>query len=98
MTTRLAREEVLRLENRLGASIREPTRVLWRLWFAHEYYSRCGLGVGEIEMGNVDEGLSGLADYLHARREEILSAWRKAIQKDPALTTSDSLPRADLYD
>jgi signal transduction histidine kinase len=51
-----------------------------------------------MKMGTVDEGLSGLADYLQARREYILSAWRKAIQKDPSLTTSDSLPRADLYD
>ncbi|MDP9087594.1 MAG: sensor histidine kinase [Pseudomonadota bacterium] len=49
-------------------------------------------------MGNVDEGLSGLADYLQARRADILSAWRTAIQRDPALTTSASLPRADLYD
>lgn len=49
-------------------------------------------------MANVDEGISGLADYLQTKRGDILSAWRKAIQKDPALTTSDSLPRADLYD
>ena len=49
-------------------------------------------------MANVDEGLTGLADHLQARRNDVLSAWRKAIQRDPALTTSDSLPRADLYD
>lgn len=49
-------------------------------------------------MGNVDEGLSGLANHLQARREDVLSAWRKAIRRDPALTTSDSLPRIDLYD
>jgi signal transduction histidine kinase len=51
-----------------------------------------------MKMGTIDEGLSGLADFLQARREYILSAWRKAIQKDPSLTTSDSLPRADLHD
>jgi hypothetical protein len=49
-------------------------------------------------MENVDDGLSALADYLRARREDILQAWRNAIKKDPALTTSDSLPRIDLYD
>jgi signal transduction histidine kinase len=56
------------------------------------------LGTGENMVGIFDEGLYGLADYLQARREHILSTWRKAINKDPALTTSDSLPRADLYD
>jgi signal transduction histidine kinase len=49
-------------------------------------------------MGHFDEGLSVLADHLHARRDGILQAWRNAIKKDPALTTSDSLPRIDLYD
>jgi signal transduction histidine kinase len=44
------------------------------------------------------DGLSGLADYLQARRDHILLAWRNVIRKDPALTSSDSLPRADIYD
>jgi signal transduction histidine kinase len=42
--------------------------------------------------------LYALADYLQARRDDILLAWRSAIRKDPTLTSSDSLPRADLYD
>ncbi len=45
-----------------------------------------------------DQGLSELADHLRTRRDEILLAWRNAIKKDPALTSSDSLPRVDLYD
>ena len=44
------------------------------------------------------DGLSALADYLETRRDEILRSWRAAITKDPTLTTSDSLPRVDLYD
>jgi signal transduction histidine kinase len=43
-------------------------------------------------------GLSGLADHLQARRDGILKAWRNMIKKDPTLTSSDSLPRADIYD
>jgi signal transduction histidine kinase len=42
--------------------------------------------------------LSALAHHLRGRRDAILLSWRAAIKKDPALTTSDSLPRADLYD
>ena len=49
-------------------------------------------------MENSDDGLSGLADHLQARRDDILRSWRSAIKKDPTLTTSDSLPRVDLYD
>jgi RsbT co-antagonist protein rsbRD N-terminal domain len=49
-------------------------------------------------VGHFAEGLSALADHLHARRDEILRAWRNALKKDPALTTSASLPRIDLYD
>ncbi|HEY2530016.1 MAG TPA: sensor histidine kinase [Xanthobacteraceae bacterium] len=45
-----------------------------------------------------DDGLSGLADYLQARRGDILLAWRNVIKKDPTLSSSDSLPRADIYD
>ncbi|HEX3949751.1 MAG TPA: HAMP domain-containing sensor histidine kinase [Steroidobacteraceae bacterium] len=44
------------------------------------------------------DGLSGLADYLQTRRGDILLAWRNVIKKDPALTSSDPLPRADIYD
>jgi signal transduction histidine kinase len=51
---------------------------------------------GETAMG--DEGLLELADYLQGRRSDILLSWRTAIRKDPALTSSDSLPRVDLYD
>ncbi len=40
----------------------------------------------------------GLADYLHERRDAILRAWRSSVKNDPELTTSDTLPRADLYD
>ena len=46
---------------------------------------------------NADD-LSGLADFLQAQRSRILLAWRKAIARDPKLTSSDPLPKADLYD
>jgi signal transduction histidine kinase len=49
-------------------------------------------------MGDNSIELSELARHLSGRREAILQSWRTAIRKDPALTTSDSLPRADLYD
>jgi signal transduction histidine kinase len=49
-------------------------------------------------MENVDDGLAALADHLQTRRDEILRAWRSAIKRDPSLTTSDSLPRVELYD
>jgi signal transduction histidine kinase len=42
--------------------------------------------------------LAGLAQHLNSRREAILQAWRSAVKKDPRLTTSDALPREDLYD
>ena len=42
--------------------------------------------------------LSALASYLHGRREAILRAWRKAIDRDPEMTTGASLPRAQLDD
>jgi signal transduction histidine kinase len=47
---------------------------------------------------NFDEQLSALASYLAARREAILRAWRKAIDRDPEMTTGASLPRAQLDD
>jgi signal transduction histidine kinase len=46
---------------------------------------------------NADD-LSGLADFLQAQRNRILLAWRNAIARDPTLTSSDPLPKADLYD
>jgi len=47
---------------------------------------------------NIAEQLSALASYLMARREVILRAWRKAIDRDPEMTTGASLPRAQLDD
>src|SRR6185295_2909441 len=47
---------------------------------------------------NFDEQLSALASYLGARREAILRAWRKAVDRDPEMTTGASLPRAQLDD
>jgi signal transduction histidine kinase len=49
-------------------------------------------------MSEINAELVALADHLKDRREAILRSWRLAIQRDPALTTSDALPRADLYD
>jgi signal transduction histidine kinase len=42
--------------------------------------------------------LGQLADHLGQRREEILRAWRTAVRRDPLLTTSHALPRAQLND
>ncbi|MDI1259975.1 HAMP domain-containing sensor histidine kinase [Aquabacterium sp.] len=42
--------------------------------------------------------LAALAAHLRARREAILHAWRHAVKRDPALTTANSLPRAQLDD
>jgi signal transduction histidine kinase len=39
-----------------------------------------------------------LAEYISARRMSILEAWRIAVKRDPALSTSDSLPRVQLFD
>jgi len=39
-----------------------------------------------------------LAEYISARRMSILEAWRMAVKRDPALSTSDSLPRVQLFD
>jgi signal transduction histidine kinase len=49
-------------------------------------------------MSQLNAELQALAQHLNARREAILFTWRNAVKKDPALTTSDSLPREDLYD
>jgi signal transduction histidine kinase len=49
-------------------------------------------------MSQLDAELIALAQHVNARREAILSSWRSAVRRDPTLTTSDSLPREDLYD
>jgi signal transduction histidine kinase len=54
--------------------------------------------MGGNKLGEINSEISELAQYLSGRRETILQSWRNAIKKDPALTTSDSLPRAALYD
>jgi len=46
----------------------------------------------------VDVQLSALAAFLGSRREAILRAWRKAIDRDPEMNTGASLPRAQLDD
>jgi hypothetical protein len=47
----------------------------------------------ESHAQKIDEQLSALTLHLAARREAILQAWRKAIDRDPELTTGASLPR-----
>ena len=47
---------------------------------------------------NIAQHLLALASYLGTRREGILRAWRKAIDRDPEMTTGASLPRAQLDD
>ena len=49
-------------------------------------------------MSQINAELIALAQHLNARREAILFTWRNAVRRDPTLTTSDSLPREDLYD
>ena len=51
-----------------------------------------------MKLADIKDELAELSDYLKSRREAILQAWRHAIREDPALTTSDSLPRVELYD
>jgi len=46
----------------------------------------------------IDEQLAALAVHLAARREAIMQAWRKAVDRDPEMTTGASLPRAQLND
>ncbi len=46
----------------------------------------------------IDDQLAALASYLGSRRETILRTWRKAIDRDPEMTTGASLPRAQLND
>jgi signal transduction histidine kinase len=49
-------------------------------------------------MSQINAELLALAQHLDARREAILFTWRNAVRRDPTLTTSDSLPREELYD
>jgi signal transduction histidine kinase len=44
------------------------------------------------------EALAAIADRLRRRRGALLQAWRDAVRVDPALTTSDSMPRVELND
>ena len=44
------------------------------------------------------DGLALLADYLAARREALLAAWRAAADADPELTAGSALSRAQFYD
>lgn len=47
---------------------------------------------------SIDGQLIALAEHLAARRDAILQAWRKAVDRDPELTTGASLPRSQLND
>jgi signal transduction histidine kinase len=49
-------------------------------------------------LDNLPRELATLADHLSLHREAILIAWRCAIQRDPAITSGDSLPRSELFD
>ncbi|HEY2683088.1 MAG TPA: HAMP domain-containing sensor histidine kinase [Steroidobacteraceae bacterium] len=49
-------------------------------------------------MGNNSIRIGDIADHMSARREPILVAWRRAIQRDPTVTSGDALPRHQLYD
>jgi signal transduction histidine kinase len=49
-------------------------------------------------MGEISVELAALAEYLRGRRQAILQAWGSAINRDPTLSTGDSLPRTELYD
>ena len=49
-------------------------------------------------MPNLRQELVALATHLRSRRAAILEAWRQAVTHDPELTTSATLPRAQLTD
>jgi signal transduction histidine kinase len=55
-------------------------------------------GMREIPVDELQREITALADYLAKRHAPILSAWSAAIQKDPTLTSGDSLPRSQLVD
>lgn len=48
--------------------------------------------------GSNGQGFDVLCDFLAARREELLLAWRKAVDADPEQPTARSLTRGQLYD
>ncbi len=47
---------------------------------------------------DIEEQLKALALHLAARRDAIMQAWRKAVERDPEMTTGASLPRTQLND
>jgi hypothetical protein len=47
---------------------------------------------------DMDRQLEDLAAHLRARREHVLTAWRKAVSEDSALTSAASLPRTRFDD
>ena len=49
-------------------------------------------------MSFLESELATLAAHLRVRHEAILDDWRRAVKRDPALTTANSLPRAQLDD
>lgn len=49
-------------------------------------------------MASSQPQLSALSTYLRERREQLLGAWRKFVDKDPELTTSSSSSRIQLDD
>lgn len=49
-------------------------------------------------MPSHDHDLQALADYLASRREQIVAAWRFAVEADHSLTTGASLGRAQMVD
>jgi signal transduction histidine kinase len=44
------------------------------------------------------QALSDLACYLASRHEQIMAAWRKAIKRDPGVSSGEALPRSQLDD
>ena len=49
-------------------------------------------------VGKNEPPLIALAAYLADRREAMLRSWRKAIDRDPKMTTGAALPRTQLND
>lgn len=69
---------------------------------ARNFFNLCNARMNGVSsahsMTTARTELIALADRMAARRDAILAAWRDAIKRDPALSTGDSLPRAQLYD
>jgi signal transduction histidine kinase len=51
-----------------------------------------------VEKQGETAALQPLASYLAGRREEILAAWRRAVDADPDLTTASTITRAQFND